>query len=145
MNTVQLIGNISNEITLNALPSGKFVAKFNVAVTNPYNREKTSFVPVEVWNRQGENTSNFCSKGSKVGVVGQIEVDQYEKDGQKRTFTKVVASNIEFLTPKSGNGSSDTNTSGNDKNANTSNPLTNNDPFSSGSTTYDIPSDQLPF
>ncbi|AUO14768.1 single-stranded DNA-binding protein [Priestia megaterium] len=144
MNTVQLIGNISNEITLNALPSGKFVAKFNVAVTNPYNREKTSFVPVEVWNRQAENTSNFCSKGSKVGIVGHIEIDQYEKDGQKKTFTKVVASNVEFLSPKGDNGGSNTNTSGSNRNANAGGNNNYSDPFGGGQT-IEISDDSLPF
>lgn len=100
MNTVSLIGNISTEIDLKYTPQGHAVCRFNLAVTNPYNREKTNFIPVEIWRKQAENTSNFCQKGSKVGVVGHIEIDQYEKDGQKRTFTKVVANSIEFLTPK---------------------------------------------
>lgn len=100
MNSIQIIGNISTEIDLRATSGGKFVASFNVAVQNPFNREKTSFLPVEIWGKSAEHTSNFCSKGSKVGIVGYIEVDQWEKDGQKRSKTKVVGNSIEFLTPK---------------------------------------------
>jgi single-strand DNA-binding protein len=102
MNNVTIIGNISTDIDLRATSGGKFVASFNVAVQNPFNREKVSFLPVEIWGKSAEHTSNFCTKGSKVGIVGYIEVDQWEKDGQKRSKTKVVGNSIEFLTPKNG-------------------------------------------
>lgn len=110
MNNVSLIGNISTDIDLTATPTGKFVAKFNLAVANPFNREKTSFLPIEIWGKNAENTSNFCVKGNKVGITGYIEVDQWEHEGQKRYKTKVVANTIEFLTPK-GNGSGTQNNS----------------------------------
>jgi single-strand DNA-binding protein len=100
MNSIQLIGNISSDIDLRATNNGKFVASFNVAVNSPFNRDKVSFLPVEVWGKVAENTGNFCSKGSKIGITGHIEVDQWEKDGQKRFKTKIVANQIEFLTPK---------------------------------------------
>ena len=100
MNSVQIIGNISTDIDLAATPNGKFVAKFNIAVNNPYNREKTSFLPIEVWGKIAENTAEYCKKGSKVGIVGHIEVDQWERDGERKYKTKIVASSVEFLTPK---------------------------------------------
>jgi single-strand DNA-binding protein len=109
LNSIQIIGNISTDIDLKATNSGKFVAGFNIAVNNPYNREKVSFLPVEIWGKSAENTGNYCSKGSKVGITGHIEVDQWEKDGQKRYKTKVVASQIEFLTPKGQSGNQSNN------------------------------------
>lgn len=130
MNTVQLIGNISNEIDMQFTPNGHAVAKFNVAVNNPYNREKVSFVPIEVWRNQAENVSNYCSKGSKVGIVGHIEIDSYEKDGQRRTFTKVVANNVEFLTPKKQGGGQQRDPG---------------DPFANDGTPVDINDEDLPF
>lgn len=134
MNTVNLIGNISTEVELRFTPNGKAIATFNLAVNNPYNREKTIFLPIEVWGKIGENTANFCSKGSKVGVTGHIDVDQWEKDGQKRSKTKIVASSIEFLTPKG-------NTSRNQQTSNTSQSQQNEDPFG-----VNIPDDDsLPF
>lgn len=151
MNSVQIIGNISTDIDAKITPQGHHVAKFNVAVTNPYNRDKTSFLPVEVWRKQAENVSNYCQKGSKVGIVGHIEVDQYEKDGQKRTFTKIVAANVEFLTPKSaGNdsGNNSRNTSGQQGQQQPNNSgysKTNDDPFAGGDKEPFDPNDDLPF
>lgn len=134
MNSVQLIGNISSELDVRYTPAGKCVVGFNLAVTNPYNREKTSFLPIEVWGKIGENTSNFCKKGSKVGIVGHLEVDTWEKDGQKKYKTKVVAGQVEFLTPK---GQANNNNQ-------TNNTQQDSDPFSGGQP-IDISSDDLPF
>ncbi|WP_243299124.1 single-stranded DNA-binding protein [Bacillus litorisediminis] len=134
MNNVTLIGNISTDIDLRATPNGKFVAKFNLAVNNPYNREKTSFLPIEIWGKPAEHTSNFCGKGSKVGITGYLEVDEWEKDGKKHYKTKVVANQIEFLTPKG-------------KSENTPPPKqnTNEDPFADNGEPIDINDDDLPF
>ena len=135
MNSVQIIGNISTDIDLAATPSGKFVAKFNIAVNNPYNREKTSFLPVEVWGKIAENTAEYCKKGSKVGIVGHIEVDQWERDGERKYKTKIVASSVEFLTPKN---EGNTNTPPKPPSQNNS----NQDPFKDSG----FPSDEdLPF
>ena len=139
MNAAQLIGNISTDIDLTATPTGKFVAKFNIAVNNPYNREKTSFLPVEVWNKQGENIAEYCKKGSKVGIVGHIEVDQWERDGERKYKTKIVASSVEFLTPKN---EGNTNTPQRQQTPNNS----NQDPFRSSGKEVDFPdTDNLPF
>jgi single-strand DNA-binding protein len=140
MNSIQLIGNISSDIDLKAVNNGKFVAKFSIAVNNPFKRDKTSFLPVEVWGATAENTANFCQKGSKIGIVGYIEVETWDKDGEKKYKTKVCANSIEFLTPKK---------EGQQQNTQQSNNYTpptkvDEDPFA-GNGTIDIDSDDLPF
>ena len=140
MNNVSLIGNISTEIDLRYTPNGVAVAKFNLAVTNPYNKDKTNFIPIEVWRAPAENVSNFCQKGSKVGVTGQIDIDQYEKDGQKRTFTKVTANNVEFLTPKGSNQGAGNQNSGQPVDNSGNQSQVDDDPFNG-----DVSDDSLPF
>lgn len=98
MNKVILIGNIATEIELKATPNGNYVANFNLAV-NEYNGE-TTFIPIETWKKQAENVANYCGKGSKVAIEGSVKVDKWEKDGQKRSFTKINAFNIQFLDSK---------------------------------------------
>jgi single-strand DNA-binding protein len=140
MNSVQIIGNISNDILLEATPTGKFVAKFNVAINNPFNREKTVFMPIEIWGKPAENTSQYCKKGSKVGIVGYFDVDKWEQNGQNRYKTKIVANSIEFLTPK-GEGQQQQSQQQRQE------PQRNNfndDPFADG-TPLDISDDMLPF
>lgn len=98
MNSVVLIGNISTDLELKQTMNGKSVCQFNLAV-NGYG-EKTDFIPIQVWNKQAENLVKFQQKGSKIGVSGRISVENYEQEGQKKTFTKVVAHEVEFLGSK---------------------------------------------
>jgi single-strand DNA-binding protein len=137
MNSVQLIGNISSDIDLKAVNNGKFVAKFSIAVNNPFKRDKTSFLPVEVWGATAENTANFCQKGSKIGIVGYIEVESWDKDGEKKYKTKVCANSIEFLTPKKEGQQQ------NNQHRPDSTP--ENDPFANDGKPIDISDDDLPF
>ena len=98
MNNVVLIGNISTDLELKQTMNGKSVCQFNLAI-NGYG-EKTDFVPVQVWNKQAENLVKFQQKGSQIGIVGRISVDNSEQEGQKKTFTKVIAHEVEFLGTK---------------------------------------------
>lgn len=142
MNSVNLVGNISSDIDLKATQSGKFVAKFSLAVTNPYNRDKTSFIPIEVWGNVAQNTANYCSKGSKISVVGYIEVETWEKDGKKNYRTKVIADKIGFLDSKPKDGASNSAPKKAPKfTADPSSPFID-DPFAGG---IDISSGDLPF
>ena len=46
------------------------------------------------------NISTDLELKQTIGVSGRLSVDSYEQDGQKKTFTKVVAHEIEFLGTK---------------------------------------------
>ena len=37
------------------------------------------------------------TKGKQVAVEGELNIDQYEKDGQKKSFTKVKVDRVEFV------------------------------------------------
>lgn len=99
MNVVNLIGNISTELELKQTQNGKLFCQFNLAVSR-FGGDGADFIPVQVWNKVAENLVKFQQKGSKVAVLGRLNIEQYEKDGQKRTFAKVIASEIEFLGSK---------------------------------------------
>lgn len=99
MNVVNLIGNISTDLELKQTQNGKLFCQFNLAVSR-FGGDGADFIPVQVWNKVAENLVKFQQKGSKVAVLGRLNIEQYEKDGQKRTFAKVIASEIEFLGSK---------------------------------------------
>src|SRR5699024_1248645 len=101
LNKVILIGNIATDIDLKATPKGNYVARFNIAINE--RKGEVSIILVETWKKQAENVSNYCGKGSKVAVEGSIKIDKWEKDCQKRTFTKVNAFSIQFLDSKGSN------------------------------------------
>lgn len=105
LNKVILTGNLTKDPELSETPSGISVCKFSIAVSRDYanadgNRE-TDFFNIVVWRGRAENCGKYLKKGNKVGIVGSLQNRSYEdKDGVKRNVTEVVASEVEFLTPK---------------------------------------------
>ena len=112
MNKVILIGNLTRDPELTETPSGVAVCRFAIAVSRDYasadgNRE-TDFFNITVWRGRAEVCGKYLKKGSKVAVVGSLQTRSYEdKDGIKRNVIDVIASEVEFLTPKSVQGEDD--------------------------------------
>lgn len=101
MNSINLIGNISNDIELKKTPNGKSVCAFNVAVKRPFTSETTDFIPVVCWDKQAENVSKYAFKGARIGVTGVLTTRKYQdKNGNNRTVYEVKADNVQFLTPR---------------------------------------------
>jgi len=102
MNKVILIGNLTRDPELSTIPNGTSVCKFGIAVNrrfaNAEGNRDVDFFNIVAWRALGENCGKFLKKGSKVGVVGQIQIRNYEdKDGNKRNVTEIVADEVEFL------------------------------------------------
>lgn len=107
MNQIILIGRLTKEPELRYLPStGTPTATFSIAVDREYQKDgkkETDFINIEVWNKSAENCANYLSKGSLVAIQGSIRVDNYEKDGERRSYTKVRANRVQFLDSKKDN------------------------------------------
>ena len=99
MNRTIIIGRVTRDIELRYTPSEKAVTQFTVAV-NRRNNDEADFISCEAWNKTAEVMSKYVKRGDRIGIVGHLKVDSYEKDGQKRTFTKVVVDELEFLANK---------------------------------------------
>ena len=103
MNQVVLIGNLTRDIELRDA-GGTSVGSFGLAVNwrGAEGKEGVDFFNIDVWGKQAENCAKYISKGSKVGVVGQLKSRSWEdkETGAKRTAVSVRAQNVEFLTSK---------------------------------------------
>lgn len=104
LNRVFLMGNLTRDPELRYTPNGTAVAQFGIAVNRRWRdrqssemREETTFVEVEVWARQAETASEYLAKGRACFIEGRLKLDQWEKDGQKRSKLKVVAERVQFL------------------------------------------------
>lgn len=112
MNKVILVGNLTRDPELSETSSGVAVCRFAIAVSRDYanadGTRETDFFNITVWRGRAENCGKYLKKGNKVAVVGSLQNRSYEdKDGIKRNVTDVVASEVEFLTPKSAQGDGD--------------------------------------
>ena len=50
-----------------------------------------------------EKLSQYVTKGKAILVEGELNIDNYEKDGEKKSFTKVKVDRLEFLAGNSNN------------------------------------------
>lgn len=105
MNKVVLIGNLTKNPELSETSSGVFFCKFSIAVNRPFanadGEREVDFFNIVTWRGPAEACAKYLAKGKKVCIVGSIQNRSYEdKDGNKRTATDIVASEIEFLTPR---------------------------------------------
>ena len=105
MNKCILIGNLTKDPELSTTTNGVAVCRFSIAVSRKYSNadgeRETDFLNIVVWRNLGENCHKFLKKGSKVGVVGNIQSRSYDAtDGTKRYVTEIVAEEVEFLSTR---------------------------------------------
>jgi len=98
MNTLQIIGRLTDNPVADTTPTDKKVCRMRLAVPG-FNRDQTPvFIDIETWNKLAEACDAHLEKGRRVAVTGRIAHDQWETDdGQKRQRHYVVADNVEFL------------------------------------------------
>lgn len=103
LNNVVLIGRLTKDPELRYIPgTGTAVASSSIAIDRDFTKKDgskdTDFIPFEIMGKPAEFVANYCGKGRLVAIQGSIRVDQYQtQSGEKRTFTKVAARNIQAL------------------------------------------------
>lgn len=101
MNSINLTGNICNDLELKSTQSGKSVITFNLAVKRPFTKDTTDFIPMVAWEKNAEYLSRYGKKGSRVAVSGKLTTRKYQdKDGNNRTAYEVVCDNVELMDSK---------------------------------------------
>lgn len=102
MNSINIIGNICNDLEVKTTQSGKSVLSFNIAVKRPFTKDVTDFIPCIVWNQGADYLNNYGRKGSRVAVSGKLTTRKYQdKNGNNRTAFEVVADTVELMDGKS--------------------------------------------
>ena len=101
-NKVFLIGNLTRDPELRYTPSGVPVVRFAIAVNRPKSKSnpekaEVDFINITAWRRLAEICGEFLKKGRPVSIEGRLQVRTYEKDGEKRTISEVVADGMQML------------------------------------------------
>ena len=103
-NRVVLMGNLTRDPQVReAGASGHKVCELGLAVGEKGKdaagtpRDVPCFVDCEAWDRLAELCGQYLRKGSPVLVEGKLQMDTWEKDGQKRSKLKVRALTVKFL------------------------------------------------
>ena len=106
MNKTILIGRLTADPEKRVVPStGNTVANFTLAVNRSYDRDKADYHRIVCFGKTADNAVQYLSKGSQVAIDGELQNNNYEKDGIKHYGYQVIANRVEFLS-KSGSGNS---------------------------------------
>ena len=102
MNKILLVGRLTKDADMSFLPgTGTPKITFTLAVDRAYqkdkNNKKTDFIPCEMIGSHTEKLAQYVTKGKLIAIEGELNIDQYEKEGQKRSFTKVKVDRLEFI------------------------------------------------
>lgn len=107
LNKVQLIGNLTRDPELRYTPTGAAVCTFGVATNRQWateggdKKEEAEFHRIVAWNKLAEICSQLLSKGRRVYVEGRLATRTWQgQDGQQRTTTEIVASDMIILDNK---------------------------------------------
>jgi single-strand DNA-binding protein len=98
MNQINLIGRITADAETKQTQTGKTKVLFTLAVQRT--KEEADFILCEAWEKTADLIAQYTKKGDRIGITGSLRVEKYEKDGEKKTFTKVLVNSMYFLNEK---------------------------------------------
>lgn len=108
MNKVLLTGRTTRDAELGFIGvTGTAKMTFSIAVERNYqkdkNNKKVDFINCEMLGQHTEKLCQYVTKGKSILVEGELNIDNYEKDGEKRSFTKIKVDRLEFLSSSNNN------------------------------------------
>jgi single-strand DNA-binding protein len=104
INRVVLVGRLTRDPELRALPSGTNVCSLRIACNSSRKDadgefvERPNFFDVSVYGVRGENVSHYMRRGSRVAIDGRLEWREWETaEQERRQAVTVVADTVQFL------------------------------------------------
>ncbi|MGI9160879.1 MAG: single-stranded DNA-binding protein, partial [Saprospiraceae bacterium] len=99
INQLTLIGRLGADPEIKHVADGLPVAKLSVATSDSYKdksgqwQETTEWHTVVCWRELADRVGKY-KKGQLVCVIGKVTYRKYEKDGQTRYVTEVIANTV---------------------------------------------------
>lgn len=116
INKVILVGLVGKDPEVRYSQAGTAIATFSLATKDQYKDkrtgekiEKTSWHNCVAFGKNGELAGEYVRKGAKLYIDGSLDYQDYEKDGVKKTITKITVRNFVMLNSFEGNNTNYTN------------------------------------
>ncbi len=104
INRVVLIGRLTRDPELRALPSGTSVCSLRIACNSSHRDasgelvERPNFFDVSIFGAPGESVSRYMHRGSRVAIDGRLEWREWETaEQERRQAVSIVADTVQFL------------------------------------------------
>ncbi len=106
LNRVELIGRLGKDPESHLTPTGKKVCSISLAVDRRWKnvdgqmKSATDWFNIEAWGHLGELMQQYLQKGRLIYLEGRLQTDRYDREGETRYFTKVIARHMQMLERK---------------------------------------------
>ncbi|OZI26679.1 single-stranded DNA-binding protein [Bordetella genomosp. 9] len=101
LNRCEFIGRLGRDPETRYGADGGCVVNFSLAVGwKTKDKDGTEWVRIVVFGKLAEICAEYLTKGKQVYVSGRMRTREYEKDGDKRYVTEVVADQMQMLAGK---------------------------------------------
>ena len=104
INKATIVGTLGADPETRYTPSGTAITSIRIATSESWKdkqtgeqQERTEWHSVTFFGRLAEIAGEYLKKGRQVYVEGKLRTDEYEKDGQKRYSTKIIADEMQML------------------------------------------------
>lgn len=102
-NKVNLIGRLGDNPEIKNFDEGLKIANVKLATSEKYTNKQGEKVEETQWHslvffgKKAEIVEKFLNKGDMIDVEGKIKYESYDKDGEKKYFTRIHCSDIVML------------------------------------------------
>ena len=110
MNKAIIIGNLGSDPRIIYTETSTTIAKFSIATSDKWKDKKSSeamkhteWHRITAFGKLAEICGEYLFKGKQVCIEGRIQTNSWEKDGNKRYSTEIIASKMEMLGGKQSN------------------------------------------
>ena len=115
MNILIITGNLGRDAELKETANGKSVLNFSLANSLGYGEnKKTQWIRCNLWGDRAAKLANHLTKGTKLLVTGELQLREYEKDGEKKISVEMFVKDLEFMGGSKGESSDSPADSGSD-------------------------------
>lgn len=96
LNNVILQGRLTGDVEVKVMNNQKQTKYANFSIAVPKTKDEAMFINLKAFAETAENIAKYFKKGNGIIINGKLDVSQYEKEGQKTSFTAVVVNSFDF-------------------------------------------------
>lgn len=111
VNKVILVGNLGKDPEIRYMPSGDPIANVTIATSSKYKGKDGNMVEETEWHRVtffgklAEIVGQYMKKGKSIYIEGRLKTRKYtDKDGVEKYATDIIASEMQMLGGREGQG-----------------------------------------
>ena len=110
VNKVILVGNVGKDPEIKYIPSGACVAKLSLATNERFKdkggewQDRTEWHNIVAWQRLAEIVGEYVQKGKRLYIEGRLQTSTWNKNGEQKYRTEIIAQDILLLGTGNGNG-----------------------------------------